>query len=77
MVHAFIEGFRVSPNAVWIEMKSLFYRVCDFTVDLEDFKTQTCRISLPCYSFFSYINIVYSLFYRMHMEEVNRLLQFC
>ena len=30
MVHAFIRGFRVSPDAAWIEMKSLFYRCCDF-----------------------------------------------
>ena len=31
MVHAFIGGFRVSPDAAWIEMKSLFYRACDFS----------------------------------------------
>ena len=31
MVHAFIEGFRVSPDAAWIEIKSLFYRACDFS----------------------------------------------
>ena len=26
MVHAFYRGFRVSPDAAWIEMKSLFYQ---------------------------------------------------
>ena len=31
MVHAFIKGFRVSLDAAWIEMKSLFYRACDFS----------------------------------------------
>ena len=31
MVHAFIGGFRVSPDAAWIEMKSLLYRACDFS----------------------------------------------
>ena len=45
-------------------------------MDLEDFKTWTCRICLPCHFFFSCINAVYSLFYRMHIEEVNRLIQF-
>ena len=31
MVHAFIRGFQVSPNATWIKMKSLFYRDCHFS----------------------------------------------
>ena len=31
MVHAFIGGFRVSPDVAWIEMKSLFYRSFDFS----------------------------------------------
>ena len=31
MVHAFIRGFQVSPYAALIEMKSLFYRACDFS----------------------------------------------
>ena len=31
MVHAFIGGFRFSPDADWIEMKSLFYWACDFS----------------------------------------------
>ena len=40
MVHAFIGGFRVSPDAAWIEMRSLFYRACDFS-----FGQWTFRIS--------------------------------
>ena len=31
MVHAFSGGFQVSPYAAWINMKSLFYRACDFS----------------------------------------------
>ena len=31
MVHAFIGGFRVSPDVAWFEMKSLFYQACDFS----------------------------------------------
>ena len=31
MVHAFIRGFRVSPDATYIEMKILFYRSCNFS----------------------------------------------
>ena len=45
-------------------------------MDLADFKTQTCMISLFCHFFFSCINTVYSLFYRMHMEKVNGLIHF-
>ena len=44
-------------------------------MDLEDFKTQLQDFLLPCH-FFSCINTLYSLFVRMHMEEVNRLIQF-
>ena len=41
------------------------------------FRDITYRIFFPlsCFLFFSCINTVYSLFYRMHMEEVNRLIQ--
>ena len=45
-------------------------------MDLEDFKTQLAGVALPCHFFFSCINAMYSLFLRMHMEEVNRLIQF-
>ena len=45
-------------------------------MDLVDFKTQTRRISLFCHFFFSCINTVYSLFYRMHTKKVNVLIQF-
>ena len=40
------------------------------------FKTQTRRISLCRHFFFSCINTVYSLSYRMHTEKVNGLIQF-
>ena len=45
-------------------------------MDIEYFKTQLARVSLPCHFFSSYINALYSLFLRMHMEEVNSLIQF-
>ena len=35
MIHAFFGGFRVSPDAAWIEIKSLFYQDCDFSLDSE------------------------------------------
>ena len=49
LVHAFIGGFRVSSDVAWIEIKSLFYRDCDFswTAGLEDFQTQLAGFSLP------------------------------
>ena len=37
--HAFIGGFRIGPNAAWIEIKSLFFGLVFLVriVDLEDF----------------------------------------
>ena len=63
----------------WIEVESLFIKlvILVLTMNLADFKTQTRRISLFCHFFFSCINTVYSLFYGMHMEKVNGLIQFC
>ena len=48
MIHAFIEGFRFGPDAAWIEIKSLFFRlvILVWTVDLAEFKIQMCRIFL-------------------------------
>ena len=43
---------------------------------MEDFQTQLAGFSLPYHAFLSCINTVYTLFYKMHMEEVNRLIQF-
>ena len=39
LVHAFFARFRISSDAAWIKMKSMFYRDCDFSwiVGLEDF----------------------------------------
>ena len=45
-------------------------------MDLEDFKTQLAGVSFALSFFFSCINTLYSLFLRMHMEEVNRLIPF-
>ena len=45
-------------------------------MDLEDFKTQLAGVSFALSFFFSCINTLYSLFLRMNMEEVNRLIQF-
>ena len=71
-----LSWFWVSPDVAWIEVKSLFIElvILVWTMDLTDFKTQTRRIS--CFVIFSGINTVYSLFYRMHMEKVNGLIQF-
>ena len=62
----------------WIEVKSLFIElvILVWTMDLADFKTQTRRISVCCHFFFSCINTVYSLFYRINTEKVNGLIQF-
>ena len=40
------------------------------------FKTQTRRISLCRHFFFSCIDTMYSLSYRMHTEKINGLIQF-
>ena len=45
-------------------------------VVLAVFKTQTRKISLCCHFFFSCINTVYSLSYKMHIEKVNGLIRF-
>ena len=45
-------------------------------MDLENFKSQLVVFSFALSFFFSCINTLYSLFLRMHMEEVNRLIQF-
>ena len=69
VIHAFFEGFRVSPDAAWIEIKSLFFGlvILVWTVDLADFKIPTCRIFFTLSFFFSCINIVDSSFYRMYV----------
>ena len=61
MIRAFIGGFRLGPDAAWIEIKSLFFEL----VILADFKIRTCRIFSILSFFFSYINIVDSSFYKM------------
>ena len=62
----------------WIEVNSLFIElvILVWMMDLVDFKTQTRKISLFCHFLFSCINTVYSLFYGMHTEKVNGLIQF-
>ena len=45
-------------------------------MDLRGFKTQPAGFSFSLSFFSSCINTLYSLFFRMHMEEVNRLIQF-
>ena len=60
---------------VFSKMKSLSYQSCHFGYR-QGFKHKLAGFSLPCHSFCSCINTVYSLFYRMHMKELNRLIQF-
>ena len=77
MIHTFIRGFRISPDAAWIEIICFIGLVIlVWTVVLAVFKTQTRRISLCHHFFFSCINTVYSLSYRMHTEKVNGLIYF-
>ena len=61
----------------WIEVKSFFIElvILVWTMDLVDFNRQTHKSSLFCHSFFSCINAVHSLFYGMHTEKVNGLIQ--
>ena len=33
MIHAFIKGFQIGPYVAYIEIGSLFYRACDFSLD--------------------------------------------
>ena len=33
MIHAFIGGFRFGPDEVLIEIKNLFFKDCDFSLD--------------------------------------------
>ena len=42
----FIGGFRIGLDAAWIEIESLFYRVCDFSLDnrFRGFSDPACRI---------------------------------
>ena len=60
LVHAFIGGVRISSDAAWIKMKSMFYQDCDFswTAGLEYFQTQLASFSLHYHVFFLCINIV-------------------
>ena len=60
LVHSFIEGCQIGPDASWIEMKSLFFRDRDFSwaAGLEDFQTQLSVFSLHYHVLFSCINIV-------------------
>ena len=61
----------------WIEIIYVIELVIlVWTVVLAVFKTQTRRIYLCRHFFFSCINTVYSLSYRMHTEKVNGLIQF-
>ena len=77
MIHTFIRGFRISPDAAWIEIICFIGLVIlVWIVVLSVFKTQTRRISLCRHFFFSCINIVYSLSSKMHTEKVNGLIQF-
>ena len=48
MIHAFIGGFQFGPDAVLIEIKSLFLGIVIlvWTVDLAEFKIRMCRIFL-------------------------------
>ena len=57
VIHAFFGGFRVSPDAAWIEIKSLFFGfvILVWTVDLADFKIRTCRIFFAL-SFFLFMH---------------------
>ena len=43
---------------------------------LRGFSDPACRIFFAYHALLSCINTMYNLFYRMHMEEVDRLIQF-
>ena len=49
LFHSFIGGCRIGLDAVWIEIKSLFFGFVFlvWTVDLEDFQAQLAGFSLP------------------------------
>ena len=49
MIHAFIGEFRIGLDAAWIEIESLFYWACDFSLDsgFSGFQTQLAGFSLP------------------------------
>ena len=49
MIHAFIRGFRIGPDAAWIETRSLFYWACAFSLDsgFSGFQTQFAGFPLP------------------------------
>ena len=49
MIHAFIGGFRIGPYVACIEIGSLFYRACDFSLDngFSGFQTQFAGFPLP------------------------------
>ena len=53
----------------WIELKSVFIElvILVWTMDLADFKTQTCMIFFVLSFLFSCINIVDSSFYKMYV----------
>ena len=50
----------MGPDAAWIEIGSLFYRACDFSLDngFSVFQAQLSGFSLHYHVFFSCINIV-------------------
>ena len=72
LVHVFIEGFRVSSYAAWIEIKSLFYRDCGFsgTTGLEDFRTHLVVFSLP-YHFSFHALILFIVHFTKYMYWYN------
>ena len=49
MIHAFIGGFRIGPDAAWIETGSLFYQACIFSLDsgFSEFQTQFAGFPFP------------------------------
>ena len=56
----------MGPDAAWIEIGSLFYRACDFSLDsgFSGFQAQLSRFSLHYHVFFSCINM-----FRVHFTE--------
>ena len=63
MIHDFFGGFPISPDATWIEIKNLDFEL----VILANLNIQTCKVFFVLSSFFSWINIVHSSFYRMYV----------
>ena len=80
MIHTFIELVRISSNVARVKIENCFsLGVVNFlqTVDLGGFKTQPAGFFfLPCHFLFHALNTMCSSFFRMHMEEVNKLIQF-